>query len=314
MFDFIAGPLGQLLYYIYKYLSFESYGLAIIIFTIIIKLILLPLTIKQQKSSIKMQEMQPKIKEIQEKYKGDKERLNQETMKLYKDGGYNPLGGCLPLLVQLPILFALYSVITNPLRFMFGITTAQLSTISQFIVDNKLGVLTKGLSRLSDINIINTFAKNMDRLGEVTAQIPKFTEDAIMNLRFLGIDLGLTPTYDTAKLFGADMGIWLPMLLIPVLAAVTTWLSIKFATPKNLTPAVTNAKPGEKKSGAADIGKSMTMIMPVITLMFAFSVPAGLGIYWIVSSVVQIVQQFFINKYILKHEKDVKPVKVITEK
>jgi YidC/Oxa1 family membrane protein insertase len=310
MFDFIAGPLGQLLFYIYKYLSFESYGLAIIIFTIIIKLVLLPLTIKQQKSSIKMQEMQPKIKEIQDKYKNDKERLNQETMKLYKDGGYNPLGGCLPLLVQFPILIALYSVITSPLRFMFSMTVAQLGAVSQFIVDNGLGTVAKGLSRISDINIINIAAKNGDVMSMLTTAAAKYSN---LNLKFLGIDLGLTPTYDTARLFGADMSIWLPLILIPILACLTTWLSIKFATPKQLAPAA-KSKPDDKKSAAPDMTKSMALIMPVVTLMFAFSVPAGLGVYWIVSSVVQIVQQFFINKYILKHEKDVKEITVLPAK
>ncbi|MDD4297835.1 MAG: membrane protein insertase YidC, partial [Ruminiclostridium sp.] len=102
MFDFIAKLLGPVLHFIYETIAFHNYGLSLIFFTVLIKAALLPLTIKQLKSTAKMQEIQPEVTKLQQRYKNDKEKLNQETMKLYQDKGVNPMGGCLPMLVQLP--------------------------------------------------------------------------------------------------------------------------------------------------------------------------------------------------------------------
>ena len=106
IFGSIADVLGKYLYFIYNTIAFENYGLAIIIFTVTIKLVLLPLTLKQLKSSARMQEVQPKIQELQKRYKNDREKLNQELMKFYQENKINPAAGCLPILVQLPILFS----------------------------------------------------------------------------------------------------------------------------------------------------------------------------------------------------------------
>ena len=125
IFDFIAKPLGQFLYFVYNTIAFKNYGLAIIIFTIVIKLVLLPLTIKQYRSTAKMQEIQPLIEDIQRRYKNDKEKMNQELMKLYQEHKYNPAGGCLPLLIQMPILFSLDCAINQPLRFILNKKPAQ---------------------------------------------------------------------------------------------------------------------------------------------------------------------------------------------
>ncbi|AKL97372.1 membrane protein insertase YidC/Oxa1 family [Clostridium aceticum] len=116
--DIIAQPLGALLRLIYQLVG--NYGLSIILFTIVVKLIMVPLTIKQTKSMKKMQEVQPKIKEIQEKYKNDKEKMNTKVMELYKEYNVSPFGGCLPLLIQFPIIIGLFSVLRNPLDYGFA--------------------------------------------------------------------------------------------------------------------------------------------------------------------------------------------------
>src|SRR4051812_32248399 len=116
--DYIALAMGQILKLIYFNMSFLSYGLAIIILTVVIRLILLPLYVKQYRSTSRMQEIQPQIQEIQKRYKNDKEKLNQELMRIYQENKVNPAGGCLPLLLQMPILFSLYWVISQPLKFM----------------------------------------------------------------------------------------------------------------------------------------------------------------------------------------------------
>ncbi len=117
MLDFIAGPLGSLLRLIFDFVG--DYGYSIIIFTILTKLILLPINIKQTESTKRMNEISPKMKELQEKYKNDKEKLNQKLMELYKEHNYNPASGCLPALIQMPILFSLFYVIQDPVKYVF---------------------------------------------------------------------------------------------------------------------------------------------------------------------------------------------------
>jgi YidC/Oxa1 family membrane protein insertase len=123
--DFVLGPIaivfGKLLFFIYNSVGFHSYALSLLLFTIAVKLLLLPLSIKQIKSSQRMQEIQPELARIQERYKNDKEKLNEETMKLYQEKKYNPASGCLPLIVQMPILFALFYVIRMPMTYMLDV-------------------------------------------------------------------------------------------------------------------------------------------------------------------------------------------------
>ena len=142
MIQGIASALGHLIAFIYKYV--QDYGVAIIIFTLIVRLILLPLNIKQQKSMLRMKAVNPLLKKIQEKYKDDKEKLNQETMKIYKDYNINPMAGCLPLIIQLPILIALIQVIYNPAKFMFGADTANIANVVDRL---NLAVTEYGLKR-----------------------------------------------------------------------------------------------------------------------------------------------------------------------
>jgi YidC/Oxa1 family membrane protein insertase len=118
MFDFIMVPLGQFLNLIYSTIAGYNYGWTIIFFTIIVRLALMPLTYKQQVSSIEMQRIQPYVKDLQAKYKNDKEKLNVEMMALYKEHGVNPVGSCLPTIIQLPIIIILYQIITRPLSYL----------------------------------------------------------------------------------------------------------------------------------------------------------------------------------------------------
>ena len=136
---------GLLLNFIYSFVS--NYGLSIILFTILTKVILFPLSLKQQKSMVKMQQVQPKLKEIQEKYKSDQQRQSEETMKLYKEHGVNPMGGCLPLLIQLPILFALYLVMYQPLTYMLGKTAEEIAALA-----SKFGIAMDN-ARMAEIDI-----------------------------------------------------------------------------------------------------------------------------------------------------------------
>ncbi len=279
--DFIAIPLGQFLNFIYNSMALKNYGLAIIIFTIFIKIILLPLTIKQYKSTAHMQQVQPQIQEIQKRYKSDPEKMNQELMKVYKENKINPAGGCLPLLIQMPILFALYWVISSPLRYMRGISKEAIEALYGFIPDTAVRIISN-----KDVSIINYFQNNSDKLSQVSDMLK--LEDLI-NFNFFGLNLGMQPSFDVGKISTLGSQFFL-LLLIPIFAALTTFIQMKVAAP-------------QQKGGndmAASMTKSMTLTMPLMTAFFAFSVPAGLGLYWIISNTIQIIQQLFINKYIFK--------------
>ncbi|MFZ5353901.1 MAG: YidC/Oxa1 family membrane protein insertase [Bacillota bacterium] len=140
MLDIIAKPLGMLMLWIFNVVN--DYGLAIIVFTILTKILLLPLNIKQTESTKKMNEINPKMKALQEKYKNDKEKLNQKLMELYKEENYNPASGCLPMLIQMPIIFALFYVIQQPIKYVFteasGINFAEISKSFLWIKDLSL--------------------------------------------------------------------------------------------------------------------------------------------------------------------------------
>lgn len=286
IFDFIAKPLGQFLFFVYNTVAFKNYGLSIIIFTIVIKLVLLPLTIKQYRSTSKMQEIQPLIQDVQKRYKNDKEKMNQELMKLYQEHKYNPAGGCLPLLIQMPILLSLYWVINQPLRFILNKTPDQINKLVEY-VSEAVGKVAIGSSR--EIGVLNYFNEHISELSNVSGLLKL---DELIDLKFLGINLGLIPKFDVKLLFGSQMGIYLPLLIIPLLAVTTTYISSKLITPKT-------SEQG-KSDNQSSTQNTMAMIGPLMTLLFSFQLPAGVGFYWIVSNVFQIFQQLYINQYIMK--------------
>ncbi|HHY23328.1 MAG TPA: YidC/Oxa1 family membrane protein insertase [Clostridiaceae bacterium] len=286
MFDFIAKPLGQFLYFVYNTIAFKNYGLAIIIFTIVIKLVLLPLTIKQYRSTAKMQEIQPLIEDIQRRYKNDKEKMNQELMKLYQEHKYNPAGGCLPLLIQMPILFSLYWVINQPLRFILNKTPEQINKLIEYVTET-VGKVTMGSSR--EIGVLNYFNEHISELSNVSDLLKP---EELINLKFLGINLGLIPKFDVKLLFGSQMAVYLPLLAIPLLAVTTTFISTKLMTPK--------ASEKSKSDTSSTTQNTMAMIGPLMTLLFSFQLPAGVGLYWIASNLFQIFQQLYINEYVMK--------------
>ncbi len=218
MFNAIAVSLGKLLFTIYK--IFNSYGLSIVIFTILVKLLLLPLTIKQTKSMKQMQELNPKMKALQKKYANDKQKLNEKTMELYKQHNINPLaGGCLPMLLQLPVLFALFRVLRQPELYVF--TPEVYDTVN------------KSFLWIKDLSAISSFKESMGN-----------------------------PV----------------MWILPLLAAGTTYYQAKMVAPKGADPSSQN---------------TMNVVMPLMIGYFSFSFPAGVSLYWVLSNIFQIVQQYF---------------------
>jgi len=281
MFDFIAYPIGGLLKFIYEFIAFKNYGFAIIILTIFVKTVMLPLYIKQYNSTLRMSEIQPQLIEIQKKYKNDNEKLNIEMMNLYKKNKISPAGGCLPLFIQMPILFSLYYVISQPLKYMFDKSDVVIKQLYEMIP-----VGSERIGSMHDLSIINYFSSNIDQLPNISLLLGK---DELINMNFLGINLGLVPTFNYHLMNNEK----LYLLLIPILATVTTYISLKYSTPKS----------SQKSDNPMQDSmlKSMNMVSPIMTGFISFTVPSGLGLYWIVSNIYQVLQQVFINKFIAKN-------------
>lgn len=254
--DFITRPLGVVLGYIYAFTN--SYGLSIVLFTVFIKILLLPLVIKQQKSMSETQKIQPLIAELQKKYKNDKEKLNQEMMKLYQKHKVNPAGGCLPLLIQLPIMFGLYRVIYQPLKYILNKSVEEIKALGE------------------------SFTPPIDVRNEIAIA----SESGLINLHFLGLNLAETPQFNAISI------LW----IIPILAAGTTYLS-SYLTSKMSSSTGQNQQAAQMQSG-------MMKFFPFMTAFISFQLPAGVGLYWVVSNIVQVIQQIFLNKYFAPGQKE----------
>ncbi|WAM31570.1 YidC/Oxa1 family membrane protein insertase [Caldicellulosiruptor naganoensis] len=273
-FDFLAIPLGRLLKLIYDFLHTAhipgSYGIAIILLTLIVRGLLLPLYIKQIQSTSKMAEVAPRIQEIQQKYKGDQRKMQEEMLKLYQETGYNPAGGCWPFLVQIPILFALYYVFQNPLVYVLGKS-------HQYVRD-----LIQGKAGYA---ITQTIIDEAQKLG--------------LDMHFFGINLAQKE-----------------LVVLPILSAATMFLSIWFASnsQKRFNPQYSQS---QSNAMAESINRTMMIFSPLMSYFIALQVPAGLVVYWTVTNLFSILQQFVANEVVykkLKHKKEEEEKKKQLEK
>lgn len=333
----IAKLLGMLMDWIYSGISditggrVESVVLSIVIITIIIYMCLLPLTIKQQKFSKLSQKMQPEMQAIQAKYKNKKDQasmmaMQEETQLLYQKYGISPMGSCVQMLIQMPILFALYRVFYNIPAYLSGVKGSFTGLVDQIKgVDNYSDTLVQLMEKYnvvtsSGLNASNAASKLADASGDnlsnyiidILYKLPskgwdalidgKFfdgiqsavekTHDALLHFNyFLGLNISDTPWYIIKSNFTDKPDKWLLFvilaLLIPVLSYLTQMLNIK------LMPQTTNGN-----DQVASQMKMMNLMMPLMSLFFCFTVPVGLGIYWICSALVRGIQQFFVNRHI----------------
>ena len=298
----ITRPLGFIISLIYDLV--QNYGLAIILFTVIVKLILLPLQIKSQKAMKKQQKIQPIIAELQKKYANDQQRLQQEMMKVYKENNISMTGGCLPLLIQMPILIGLYRVIQSPLTYIKGIDfhNAQVLESAKNLVSEMVEKFPDVIGNIANMTI-EQISKNyqiqLTTWSELLGKTAELGWD--INFNFLGIDLSKIPSASIAPIMSAnfsDMSTVL-LILIPAFAIFTTWLSMK------QTQGATQAQNNNQANDTAQsMSKSMTMMMPIMTGFFTFTLPSGIGIYWIISSITQMLQYYFLNKYFDTKEDD----------
>lgn len=291
MFQFFANIFGYVLNFINNFVG--NYGLAIILFTVLIKIIMLPLSIKQQRTMKKSAKLQEQIKVLQFKYKNDPEKLNREMMDLYKKENMSPFSGCLSTIVQFILLISIFYMVRCPLTYMERIDKTQIDTYVQQLKDNGMSVN----QAYSEIDII----RELDYLKE------KFPDDQTLdkinlNMNFCGLDLSKIPQQ--------NLGDW-TVYIIPILYIISTFVSMRITTSMQ--------KKNKEKDGVIDItenkdekeeeknemedameqsNKMMSWMMPIMSVSISLVAPLGLALYWLVNNVLMIGERLVLDKII----------------
>ena len=278
---YICVPFAWLLRAFYTLTG--SYGLALVLFTLVVKVVLLPFQLKSKKSMVKMGRFQPKIKEIQKKYANNQQKMNEEMQLLYAQEGINPMSGCLWSFLPLPILIALYSIIRQPLTRFMLLKTETADAIRTLAVS--LGYIAEEGGRASfyeEINLVKFMSENFAQFqGKFEGIFP-------MNYNFIGLDLTVMPGNVWKEFFTGGWPI-IGVVLIPIVSAVLSFFQSKVAMATN------NSAEGD--DAAARTSKGMMYTMPLLSLWIGFTMPAALGVYWIANSIFQTIQDYFLNKY-----------------
>lgn len=267
MFQFIANIFGYLLEWLYNGIG-QNYGIALILFTVILRIILLPLTIKQQKSMKKTTELQGKMQEIQFKYKNNPELMNKEIMDLYKRENLSPFSGCISSIVQILIILSVFYLVSRPLTYM--------KKIDPGIIEN----YRNEISAENDGKISNYY--EIEIIQKKAAQ----DENIKVNMDFLGLDLSKVPSQNMTDI---------KVYIIPILYVISSIFSIKMTTGKT-------KKKEQNGSSEPDMtqqmNKSMSYMMPIMAVSIAFVAPLGLALYWLISNILMILERIVINKYV----------------
>lgn len=294
--DFLCYPIGWLVKLLYDIVSiFDSkilsaYAISIILSTILFKLVLMPLTLKQTKSMKIMQDMNPKVKELQKKYEKDPQTLQRKQMELYKEANYNPMSGCLPMLLQFPILIAFFYVIREPVQFVFHDQTTydQLNKVFFWIKD--LGLNENTVSFFKDNNWINIISSNKELISKLPKGMYKISE--LLNIF----------NADMIKVNGLSLfGYSVPFIgaAVPILAAISGYSTY-------LTSKMTAASQPSMGDQQASTQKTMTTMMPIMLFVFSLQFPAGLALYWVISNLFQVAQQWVVLNSSKKTEEELK--------
>ena len=326
--SFLIGPVAELLgyimnaiYWLQTQIGLENIGLCIILFTIVIYLLLTPLTIQQQKFSKLSAKMNPELQAIQKKYKGKNQdqaammKMNEETQAVYTKYGVNPMGSCLQLIIQMPILFALYRVIWNIPAYVTSVKEAFLPLATSLVsasgaesflseAASSLNVTFKEMTDLTVVDVLYKFKPSnwsalADAFPSLSSQITSTQENVDKMNYFLGLNIADSPMSIMTSAFqtGAIL-MAIGALMIPFLAALTQWLNAK------LMSAASSAPAADDINSIASTMKTMNTVMPLMSAVFCLTLPVGMGIYWIAGAVVRSIQQVVINRHIDKMDMD----------
>lgn len=263
----IASFFGMIIRFIYGIVN-NNYFISILLFTILTKIILFPLTLKQMKSAEEMKKIVPLEQKIREKYKNDKQKQAEELARLYSEHKINPIGGCLPLLIQFPIIISMFLIVKQPLTY---ITQTPASEITEYTKEllNKESVTEKEIQANEIVianqkGIIDMNVKNIINLGDIPANA--FSKDESKRVPIASIS-------------------------IPILAAIFSFIQIKIS-----------GKNANMTQEQLEMQKSMNMTMPILSGFIAYSMPLALGVYWLFGNILSIIQQIILNKLIFKKD------------
>ena len=288
----ITVPFGYLLDWLYQFTT--NYGVALILFAVIVQLVLLPITAKSKRSMMKMSRLNPRLKEIQAKYAGDQQKQNEAMQALYKEEGVSMGGGCLWSFVPLLILIPLYSVVRQPIVYMLHETAETAAEIVEIIKTAAPDLFGKN-NYYDEILAAAHIPEFVDAIKEKIPEISQSVLDGV-NFSFLGLDLGRVPSFDNFKFDWANIG----LMMIPLLSAgqqvLSMWLSQKMNN-----SVITNEKgiqdeQAAKESQANQTSKIMMWTMPLMSLWIGFSVPVALSLYWFVGGVIRMVEDVVLTK------------------
>lgn len=279
LFSPVGWLLGFIMFYINKLTN--NYGLTLLLFSILVKVCMIPLGIQQQKGLISSARMQPKMKRLQKAYGNNKQKYSEELQKLYNEEGFSPMSSCLPMLIQFPILFGMLDVIYSPIKHILRLPA---DTINKAI-EIATGIVGEGG--------MNVYSKEISVLSIAKADPTPFIEgigaeaaSVITNFdfTFFGLSLGEQPTLTPE---GKPFGLYFVLLLIPILSGVTSFIM----------SLVTRQSSAASTDGQmAGMNNTMLIMMPLMSIWISFIVPAGVGIYWLISNILSTIQSIILNK------------------
>lgn len=313
----------------------ENYGLVIILFTLIMRGLMIPMGIKQQKSSFKQQALQGEIAELKRLYPDDKQKQSQLQMEIYKKHGASPLSGCLPAILQLIIIWPIFRIIQAPLKYIMHVSDDNLNRIGAMLhgMTDATGaplIAERAMESAATMNIplINALNEHSNALARAVSEGFLRLSDLI-DVEFLGMNLGLTPTWRPELIFGADTWTsYAPLLSFPVLVVLTTLVQMRITRMtmpnrkqrqeakerEKVNPARSGQTPQDKSESMM---KSMNILMPIFMLWTTFSMPAAMGLYWIIGNFMMILQSvltyFLFTKKVEQAEKDNAQMKIKPE-
>ena len=293
MFQFFANIFGYLLAFIYGFIN--NYGLAIIIFTVFIKILFIPFSVKQQKTMKKTAKIQEQMKIIQFKYKNNPEKMNQEMMELYKTEKMNPFSGCFTAIIQIILLFSIFYLVRSPLTYMQNIPEENMNTYITQLQESGKAVSTA----YPEIDIIREYEFLKEKNPE-----DEYIDRANLEMNFLGLDLSKVPQQNLT-----DFTVY----IIPILYIISSFISIKLSTSmqqqnqKNAKDSVPidgatgkELVPEEKNEMDAvmQTNKMMSWFMPLMSVSVAMIAPLGLALYWLTNNILMIMERLILNKVI----------------
>lgn len=306
MIAFFANIFGYVLNFIYNIV--KNYGIAIIIFSILVKLLMIPISIKQQRTMKKSTKIQQKMKEIQFKYKNNPEQLNQATMELYKSENMSPFSGCFSAIVQIILLFAVFYLVRSPLTYMKKIDDEVVNKYAKIIRENDLSTNSAypQIEIIREVNNIRNLKDNTNNEVNQKTELLELNDDEInsldINMDFFGLNLAQIPTKSSD---------W-KAYIIPIMYVLISVISLKITNPTKLQSKEEIDENKEEKSLAkaeeefdpmAQMNKNMNMMFPIMYLAVALVAPLGLALYWLMNSLLMIIERLLINK-LLKDEEE----------